>query len=130
VELDCAHGVEGYVGDSRCHGPDLFHGHHHGYGLANLYHSHNLVLHDGVKLGNYEHPMCGEETMVESDVGNDLAEILLPHDSHCDHVILLILHPSHSDHSENFDYDSEQGTVTEEEFHLHPLEVLDYPSQL
>jgi hypothetical protein len=74
--------------------------------------------------------MCGEETVIESDVGNDLAEILLPHDGHCDHVILLILHPSHSDHSENFDYDSEQGTVMEE-FHLHPLEeVLDYPSQL
>ena len=99
------HGVEGYVGDTRSLGLGLVHDHRHDYVPANLYHSHNLVPHGDVMLGNHERSTHEEGIGSESaDPRNGLVVISQVHDNHFGHVILLVLHPSHFGY---FDFDSE-----------------------
>jgi hypothetical protein len=99
------HGVEDYVGDTRSLCLVLVHDHHHDYVPANLYHSHNLVPHDDVMLGNHERSTHEEEIGSENaGLRNGLVVISQVHDNHFGHVILLVLHPSHFGY---FDFDSE-----------------------
>jgi hypothetical protein len=123
--LGYGHGGEGYADDTRLHGQSGCDHQLHDFLPENLSHSHDWDHRDDEMERNHEHSIREEEIGIGIDDDSGLAIWHPPVPCGRDHVIRLDIQPSRFDHSEHFD--SERGTVAQEEEEIHQLLGLQIP---